>query len=100
MWQPRKRKLTTTRNCCTTTTLAWGEKQPYSDWNFDKALKEINEAVALAPEGLYLQLQGDIYFAMKKYPEAVTSYEAVNKTNMAFCFQLLLRSQGQGTGKS
>ena len=62
--------------------LSLGEKQPYSDWNFDKALKEINEAVALAPEGLYLQLQGDIYFAMKKYPEAVTSYEAVNTTNM------------------
>ena len=34
--------------------LSLGEKQPYSDWNFDKALKEINEAVALAPEGLYL----------------------------------------------
>lgn len=52
--------------------LSLGEKQPYSDWNFDKALKEINEAVALAPEGLYLQLQGDIYFAMKKYPEAAS----------------------------
>lgn len=58
-------------------------KKPLSDWTLDKALNEINSAISIAPEGLYYQLQGDIYFAMSKYGEAFTAYEAVCKSPMA-----------------
>jgi len=34
-------------------------------------------------QGLYYQLQGDIYFAMQKYPEAFASYEEVNRSPLA-----------------
>lgn len=54
-----------------------------ADWNMERALKEINSALDITKEGLYYQVQGDIYFAMQKYPEASTAYENVCKTNMA-----------------
>lgn len=60
-----------------------GDKQPYADWTFDFALNQINEALAIAPEAIYYQLQGDIYFAMQKFAEAYTAYSTVNKTKLA-----------------
>lgn len=60
-----------------------GNKKVYKDWTFDKALKEVNEALATSKVALYYQLQGDIYFAQQKYAEAYTSYEEVNKSPMA-----------------
>lgn len=64
-------------------TLAMGEKPLYKDWGYEKALTDINEALKIKQEGIYLQLQGDIYFAMKKYADAYTSYNAVNQTPIA-----------------
>ena len=58
-------------------------KQPYADWTFERALDEISQALETAAEPIYYQLQGDIYFAMQKYAEAYTAYEAVNKSNLA-----------------
>lgn len=63
--------------------LSLNGKQPYSDWTLERALNEINESLAASPEGLYYQVQGDIYFAMQKYAEASASYEAVNRTPLA-----------------
>ena len=57
--------------------------KPYGDWTMERALKEINTALENDKQGLYYQLQGDIYFAMQKYPEAFTSYEAVNRSPLA-----------------
>ena len=57
-----------------------GDKQGYSNWNLDKALEEINQALASDAQGLYYQVQGDIYFAQQKYAEAATSYEALSRT--------------------
>lgn len=54
-----------------------------ADWNLDRALREIESALDIAKEGLYYQLQGDIYFAMQKYNEASVAYENVCKTPMA-----------------
>ncbi len=53
-----------------------------ADWNLDRALKEINSALSIAQEGIYYQLQGDIYFAMQKYAEASASYEKLCKSAM------------------
>lgn len=57
-----------------------GDKQGYSNWNLDKALEEINQALASDAQGLYYQVQGDIYFAQQKYAEAAASYEALSHT--------------------
>lgn len=57
-----------------------GDKQGYSNWNLDKALEEINQALASDAQGLYYQVQGDIYFAQQKYAEAAASYEALSRT--------------------
>ena len=60
-----------------------GDKPTYADWTFDRALNEINEAIQIAQQPIYYQVQGDIYFAMQKYPEAFASYEAVNRSPLA-----------------
>lgn len=60
-----------------------GDKKPYASWTFDYALNEINEALAITQEPIYYQLQGDIYFAMQKFPEAYTAYDKVNKSKLA-----------------
>lgn len=60
-----------------------GQNKPYKDWTFDKALQEVNAALATAKEPLYYQLQGDIYFAQQKYTEAYAAYAEVNKSPMA-----------------
>lgn len=63
--------------------IAIGDQKPYGDWTLERALNEINEALATAQEGLYYQVQGDICFAMRKYAEAFTAYDAVNRTPLA-----------------
>ena len=57
--------------------------KPHGDWTLERALKEINTALENDKQGLYYQLQGDIYFAMQKYPEAFASYEKVNRSPLA-----------------
>lgn len=52
-------------------------------WDYERALSEVNQALEAAQEPIYYQLQGDIYFAMQKYPEAYGAYEQVNKSNLA-----------------
>lgn len=60
-----------------------GDKPTYADWTFDRALNEINEAIQVAQQPIYYQVQGDIYFAMQKYAEAFTAYDKVNKSPLA-----------------
>lgn len=64
-------------------TLNLGDKQAYADWGYDKALSLIREAVGKDPQGIYLQLEGDILFAMGNYTEAYKSYEQVNRSPIA-----------------
>lgn len=57
--------------------------QPYADWTYERALNEINQAIATDPQPVYYQVQGDICFAMQKYAEACAAYEKVNQSSMA-----------------
>ena len=57
--------------------------QAYASWTYERALEGINKALEIAQEGVYYQVQGDIYFAMQKYAEAYASYEKVNQSSMA-----------------
>lgn len=60
-----------------------GDKSTYADWTFERALNEINTAIQITQQPIYYQVQGDIYFAMQKYPEAFASYEEVNRSPLA-----------------
>ena len=59
------------------------QKPEKANWTLERALEEINKAVSESGEGLYYQVQGDIYFAMKDYSNAATAYENVCKTPLA-----------------
>lgn len=63
--------------------LSLNGEEPYGNWTLDRALAEVNEALGIDNQGLYSQLQGDIYFALQKYPEAFASYDAVNRSPLA-----------------
>ena len=63
--------------------LSLGDKKPYADWTLEQALNEIRTALETSQEGLYYQVQGDIYFAMQNYKDALTAYEAVNQSPIA-----------------
>lgn len=59
------------------------KKPEKADWTLNRALDEINKAITVSGEGLYYQVQGDIYFAMQDYSNAATAYENVCKTQLA-----------------
>lgn len=59
------------------------KKPEKADWTLNRALDEINKAITVSGEGLYYQVQGDIYFAMQDYSNAATAYENVCKTPLA-----------------
>lgn len=58
-------------------------KEPYSKWNYEKALELIRKAIEINPQPMYSQLEGDILFAQGKYADAFVSYEKVNQSPMA-----------------
>lgn len=55
----------------------------YKDWTYDKALNEVRAAISIEPLSIYIQLEGDIYFAKQAYEEAFTAYEKLFKTELA-----------------
>lgn len=54
----------------------------YPEWNMEKALQYIAEAIKLNPLPLYTQTEGDLYFAMKEYVKAYDCYDKVNHSNL------------------
>ncbi len=55
----------------------------YKDWTYDRALDELRKAIAIQPLPVYIQLEGDIFFAKQDYAKALASYEKVNASNLA-----------------
>ena len=53
------------------------------NWTLDRAASEIKEALDIAKEGLYYQIQGDILFAQNKYADAANAFAEVNKSKLA-----------------
>jgi len=60
--------------------------QPQSqnaDWDYSKALKEIDEALAINSQfAIYKKLKGDIYFASGDYDNAYAIYESLLKSDL------------------
>lgn len=63
--------------------ISLNDKKPYGDWSYDKALSIVREAIKNDNQPIYSQLEGDILFAMKNYPEAFAAYERVNQSSIA-----------------
>ena len=56
--------------------------QPYSDWNLDKALSEIQAANAINPLHTYRQLEANILFAQKKYDDAYNIFDELTRSDL------------------
>ncbi|MBO7415982.1 MAG: tetratricopeptide repeat protein [Bacteroidaceae bacterium] len=54
-----------------------------SEWTYDKALHEIDAAIAIKPEPVYHQVRGNILYSMERYQEAYDSFVKVNNSDMA-----------------
>ncbi len=55
----------------------------FNGWTYDKALEYNNNALAIEALPIYMQLNGDIYFAKNEYDKALEWYNKVNETNLA-----------------
>ena len=53
---------------------------PYENWSLDKALSEIRNAISINPLPTYRQLEGNILFAQKQYPEAYDVFMSLTDT--------------------
>lgn len=55
----------------------------FEGWTLDAALEKANEALKVNEVPAYIQLQGNILYAMKRYGDALASYNRLNRTNLA-----------------
>lgn len=63
-------------------TLSKGINHP-EEWTYDKALMEIDAAIAIKPEPVYYQVRGNILYCMERFREAYDSFVKVNSSDMA-----------------
>lgn len=69
-------------NACKIAYQAVAKNIQYPAWNLEKAMEYIEKAYQINPLPLYIQVQGDIFFAMKDYEKAYTCYEKVNQSSL------------------
>lgn len=56
--------------------------KPYENWSLDKALSETREAWKINPVPAYRELEANILYTQKNYPEAYDHFIELTKTNM------------------
>ena len=56
--------------------------KPYENWSLDKALSETREAWKINPVPAYRELEANILYSQKNYPEAYERFTELTKTNM------------------
>lgn len=56
--------------------------QRYKDWDYARAIAEIDKARAINPLPIYTQQQGDIYITMQDYTAAYDKYMEVNRSDI------------------
>lgn len=69
-------------NACKIIYQAIAKNVQYPSWNLEKAMEYIKEAYKINPIPLYMQAEGDIYFAMKNYEMAYNCYDKVNQSSL------------------
>lgn len=65
----------------------------YKDWTLEKALHEIDQALATDTLPLYYQTKGDLHLTLAQYPEAYAAYTHVNSSNIATAATWLAAAQ-------
>ena len=65
----------------------------YKDWALEKALHEIDQALATDTLPLYYQTKGDLHLALAQYPEAYAAFTRVNASNIATAATWLAAAQ-------
>lgn len=55
----------------------------HEGWDLEEALNKINDAINISREPLYIQLRGNILYAMQKYPDALSDYQELCRTSLA-----------------
>lgn len=61
-----------------------------STWTLEQALDEVKTAISIDTVPTYYQLQGNIEFAMQRYPEALASFRRLNASNLSSADTYLL----------
>lgn len=56
--------------------------EPYEPWSLNKAMEEIDAAIAVSPSLIYSLHKGKIFFAQNKYEEALALFTEVNSGEM------------------
>jgi tetratricopeptide (TPR) repeat protein len=54
----------------------------YKDWNLDRALSDVRNAISINSLPVYIKLEGDILYAKNDYASALISYDKVNHSNI------------------
>ena len=62
--------------------LVYSNDSTYSNWTFDKALNEANEAFRIKPEAAYKHQQAQIIFSKGDYHKALTIFQDLTKSKM------------------
>ena len=73
--------------------------QQYKDWDLNRALSESEQAYSLNPSPLFLMQKGKCLYALRRYAEAVDTYDQINKTSFRssenyFCQSRALEKAG------
>lgn len=58
------------------------QDKPFAAWTLERALEESKEAYKCNPQPVYLQQQGQILYAMKRYDEAFNVYDELSKSDL------------------
>lgn len=67
----------------------------YNDWDMEKALEEIKNAINSNPLPIYTQQEANCLFALKRYDEAQEKYLSLTKTNLRSADMFLSAAQCQ-----
>lgn len=54
----------------------------YKDWNLNKSLEMIRQAISLKPDPLYIMHEAQVLFSLKQYDEAKDKFLSLKNTNM------------------
>ncbi|MCR4993831.1 MAG: tetratricopeptide repeat protein [Bacteroidales bacterium] len=65
------------------------------DWTLERAVKEIDAALAVKPEPVYTAMKAHILYGQKRYAEASLLFVELNKTNMRSAENFLYAAQCQ-----
>lgn len=70
-------------------------RQCPENWTLDRAAEDIDAAMAIAPEPVYIAMKAHIFYSQKRYAEACQLFIDVNKTNLRSSGNFLYAAQCQ-----